>query len=134
MGIILVAYDGSDLAKKALKKADRIVRKEDELILVHVIPTTIITEFADVPSDVTKAKAQEMMNEALNDLKGRGIQATGMVREGDIADEIIKIGTDLDVDLIVVGEKGVSKVGRFALGSVADKVMRYARKPVLLVK
>ena len=134
MGIILVAYDGSDLAKKALKKADRIVRKEDELILVHVIPTIIITEFADVPSDVTKAKAQEMMNEALNDLKGRGIQATGMVMEGDIADEIIKIGTDLDVDLIVVGEKGVSKVGRFALGSVADKVMRYARKPVLLVK
>ena len=134
MGIILVAYDGSDLAKKALKKADRIVREEDELILVHVIPTHVISEFAEVPPDVSKAKAQEMMNLALNDLKSRGIQATGMVREGDIADEIIKIGSDLDVDLIVIGEKGVSKVGRFALGSVADKVMRYARRPVLLIK
>jgi nucleotide-binding universal stress UspA family protein len=134
MGIILVAYDGSDLAKKALKKADRIVREEDELILVHVIPTHVISEFAEVPPDVSKAKAQEMMNLALNDLKSRGIQATGMVREGDIADEIIKIGSELDVDLIVIGEKGVSKVGRFALGSVADKVMRYARRPVLLIK
>jgi nucleotide-binding universal stress UspA family protein len=134
MGIILVAYDGSELARKALKKADRIVRKEDELILVHVIPTNVISEFADIPPEITKAKAQEIMNEALSDLKRRGLQATGMVMEGDIADEIIKIGTDMDVDLIVVGEKGVSKVGRFALGSVADKVMRYARRPVLLVK
>lgn len=134
MGIILVAYDGSELARKALQKADRMVREEDELLLVHVIPTHIISEFAEVPPEITKAKAQEIMNEALADLKKRGIEANGLVREGDIADEIIKIGSELDVDLIVVGEKGVSKIGRFAMGSVADKVLRYARRAVLLVK
>lgn len=134
MGIILVAYDGSELAKKALEKAARLLKEGDELVLVHVIPVNILAEFAEMAPDVTKAKAQGMMNEALAGLRTKGKGATGMVREGDIAEEILKIGNDLQVDLIVLGEKGVSKVGRFALGSVADKVMRYARRPVLLVK
>ena len=134
MGIILVAYDGSELARKALNKAVELLKKGDDLILAHVIPTTMLAEFVDIPPEVTTAKAQGLMNEALSMLKEKGVQATGLVREGDIADTIIKIGSELQVDIIVLGEKGVSKVDRFALGSVADKVVKYARRPVLIVK
>jgi nucleotide-binding universal stress UspA family protein len=134
MGIILVAYDGSELAKKALHKAVDLLKPGDELILAHVIPTTMIAEFVDIPPEVTTVKAHRLMNDALSMLKEKGVQATGLVREGDIADTILKIGAELEVDIIVLGEKGVSKVDRFALGSVADKVVKYARRPVLVVK
>jgi len=134
MGIILVAYDGSELAKKALNKAVELLKKGDDLILAHVIPTTILAEFADIPPEVTTAKGQRLMNDALSMLKEKGVHATGLVREGDIADTILKIGVELQVDLIILGEKGVSKVDRFALGSVAEKVVKYARRPVLIVK
>jgi len=134
MGVILVAYDGSELAKKALQKATELLKKGDELILAHVIPTTMIAEFVDIPPEVTTLKAQRMMNDALAILKEKGVQATGLVREGDIADTILKIGAELEVSIIILGEKGVSKVDRFALGSVAEKVVKYARRPVLIVK
>jgi nucleotide-binding universal stress UspA family protein len=134
MGIILVAYDGSELAKKALNKAVELLKPGDDLILAHVIPTTMIAEFIDIPPEVTTVKAHRLMNDALAMLKERKVQATGLVREGDIADTILKIGMELNVDIIVMGEKGTSKVDRFALGSVADKVVKYARRPVLIVK
>ena len=134
MGINLVAYDGSELARKALNKAVELLKPGDELILAHVIPTSMIAEFVDIPPEVTTLKAQRLMNEALTMLKEKGVQVTGLVREGDIADTILKIGAELEVALIVLGEKGVSKIDRFALGSVADKVVKYARRPVLVVK
>jgi nucleotide-binding universal stress UspA family protein len=134
MGQILLAYDGSETSKKALKKALALMKEEDELLVVMVVPTNIIAEFADVPPDVSIAKAQNIVNELISDLKAREINVIGMVREGDIADEILKIGSDMECDLIVIGDKGVSKIGRFAMGSVADKVVHYANRPVLIVK
>jgi len=134
MGIILVAYDGSDLAKKALHKAVELLKPGDELFLAHVIPTAMIAQFVDIPPEVTTLKAQRIMNDALAMLKEKGVHATGLVREGDIADTILKIGAELEVDLILLGEKGMSKVDRFALGSVADRVVKYARRPVMIIK
>ncbi|MBA3044334.1 universal stress protein [archaeon] len=66
--------------------------------------------------------------------KRKGINIIGIVREGDIADEILKIGKEMKCDLIVIGHKGVSKIGKFMLGSVAEKVVRYASRPVLVVR
>ena len=134
MGIILVAYDGSELAKKALHKAVELLKPGDELFLAHVIPTAMIAQFVDIPPEVTTLKAQRIMNDALAMLKEKGVHATGLVREGDIADTILKIGAELEVDLILLGEKGMSKVDRFALGSVADRVVKYARRPVMIIK
>jgi len=135
MGEIIVAYDGKEGSVKALDKAADILREEDQLIVVYVLPTeTPSSEFADIDPDISKEKAQGVINEALDKLKSRGINAIGIVREGDIADEIINIGSELKCDLIVIGSKGLIKVGTFALGSVADKVARHASNPVLIVR
>ncbi|UCE74207.1 MAG: universal stress protein [Methanomassiliicoccales archaeon] len=134
MGEILVAYDGSEAAKKAVDHGINLLKPEDRLIILSIVPSATIAEFADIDPEISIAKAQESINELLAEMRSRNINAIGVVREGDIADEILKMGSELKCDLIVVGHKGIGKIGRFQLGSVADKVARYANRPVLIVR
>ena len=134
LGEILVAYDGSEAAKKAVEHGINLLKPEDRLLIISVVPSATIKEFADIDPEISIAKAREMINELLEDLKRRDVNAEGMIREGDIADEILNMGAELKCDLIVVGHKGIGKIGRFQLGSVADKVARYANRPVLIVR
>ncbi|MEM2977324.1 MAG: universal stress protein, partial [Thermoplasmata archaeon] len=119
MGVKLVAYDGSEASKKALQQAAGLMKPGDELVLVMVVPTAVIKEFADVPPDVSTSKARAMVEAAVEELRGRGVSARGVVREGDIADEILNLSAELSADIIVIGHRGLSKIGRFAIGSVA---------------
>jgi nucleotide-binding universal stress UspA family protein len=134
LGEILVAFDGSDTARKAIEHAINLLKPEDRLIILSVVPTTDIAEFAEIDPEISIARAQETINELLAELRERNINAIGVVKEGDIADQILKMGFELKCDLIVVGHKGISKIGKFQLGSVADKVARYANRPVLIVR
>ena len=134
MGEILVAYDASETAKKAVEHGINLLKPEDRLVVISVVPSAHIKEFADIDPEISIAKAQEMVDKLLEDLKRRNINAEGVVKEGDIADEILKMAMGLKCDLIVVGHKGIGKIGRFQLGSVADKVARYATRPVLIVR
>lgn len=134
MGSILVGYDGSASAKKALEKAVTLLKEHDELIVVSVVPSSDGKEFTIIDSDLSAANAQSQVNSAIAGLKEKGINIIGIVREGDIADEILKMGKEMKCDLIVIGHKGVSKIGKFMLGSVAEKVVRYASRPVLVVR
>lgn len=134
LGEILVAYDGSEAAKKAVEHGINLLKPEDRLIILSVVPSATIKEFAEIDPEISMAKAQETVNELLAELREREINAIGVVREGDIAEEILKMGAELTCELIVVGHKGIGKIGRFQLGSVADKVARYANRPVLIVR
>ena len=134
MGSILVGYDGSESSKKALEKAVTLLREKDELIVLSVVPSSEDREFTIIDSDLSVANAQSQVNNAIACLKKKGLNIIGIVRKGDIADEILKMGKEIKCDLIVVGHKGVSKVGKFMLGSVAEKVVRYATRPVLVVR
>lgn len=134
LGEILVAFDGSEAARKAIEHAINLLKPEDRLIILSVVPTTDIAEFAEIDPEISIARAQETINELLAELRERNINAIGVVKEGNIADQILKMGFELKCDLIVVGHKGISKIGKFQLGSVADKVARYANRPVLIVR
>jgi nucleotide-binding universal stress UspA family protein len=134
MGTILLGYDGSEASKKAINKVVSLTKPEDELIVVSVVPLHTLKEFADIDPEISKARAQQAVNAAIASLKSSGLKVIGLVREGDIAEELLKLSVELDCDLIVLGDRGLSKVSAFALGSVTEKVMRYAKKPVLVVK
>jgi nucleotide-binding universal stress UspA family protein len=56
------------------------------------------------------------------------------VESGDPADEILLSAKKHEADIIVLGYKGYGKEGRFLLGSVTDKVVRYAGISVLVVR
>jgi len=69
-----------------------------------------------------------------------GLRADGLNRviataiEGDPAGEIIDLARKTPNDLIAISTHGRSGIGRWVLGSVAEKVVQYARGPVLLVR
>lgn len=134
MGKILVGYDGSEGARKAVDRAVSMIKEGDEVVLVFVIPPTNLKEFAEFDSDLTEEKARGLLDEVSEPLNAKGVQVSSIVKKGDVADEIIKLGAQLECDLIVVGSYGLSKVRTFALGNVAEEVAKKSSRPVLLVR
>lgn len=148
MSGILVAYDGSETSRLALDKAIKIAKhNETEIIILNVIPPELSESSLSklllpgikiqevIRPGGFKANANDMVNQAVQKVKKGGIkEAKGIVKEGDAADEIINTADDMDCNLIVLGCRGYAKPGRFLLGSVADKVVRYATKSVLVAR
>ena len=143
---ILVAYDGSDASKKAVEVAVNCSKKEDEIVLLTVIPaelaessfTKMLLPTIDLSSIVKsgsfKEKTAETLRKVAKTIEGRVKKAEIAVESGDPADEILLAGKKHDVDIIVIGYKGYGKEGRFLLGSVTDKVVRHASRSVMVVR
>jgi len=129
-----VAFEGPQASEKAVNQAIGLLKPGDELLLLIVVPGPGMAELADVPPELTVAKAGEMVKAEVESLIQKGVRAIGMVKEGDIAEEILKLGSEMGVDMIVLGHHGLSRVGRFAVGSVAEQVYKHADRPVLIVK
>jgi nucleotide-binding universal stress UspA family protein len=66
-------------------------------------------------------------------LGGEGVNAKVAVAHGKAADEILDYSSENNVDLIIMSTHGRSGIARWAMGSVADKVARHARAPVLII-
>jgi len=81
-----------------------------------------------------KRKAQNLINGVIADIGTHSFEVEGMIEEGDPAAIIIDVSNKLDVELIVLGSKGQSELGQYLIGSVANKVVQYAAKPVMVVR
>ena len=132
---ILVGFDGSEGSEQALNRAMMLLDEYGELILLAVIPSPSDKAFVDEEMyQKIKKKAEHMINEVIHDVGQHEFTITGMVEEGDPAAIIIDVSNRLNVDLIVLGSKGTSEFGRYLIGSVANKVVQYAHKPVMVVR
>jgi len=132
---ILVGFDGSEGSELALNKAMNLIDEYGELILLAVVPSSSDKAFVD--NEIYKKlrkKAEHLINDAISDIGSHDFDVIGMVEEGDAATIIIDVSNRLNVDLIVLGSKGTSEIGRFLIGSVANKVVQYAHKPVMVVR
>jgi nucleotide-binding universal stress UspA family protein len=68
------------------------------------------------------------------ELREKGLTVTQNVISGfDAADEIIEVGKKVGADLVVMSTHGRSGLGRWVIGSVAEKVLRHGEIPLLLV-
>jgi nucleotide-binding universal stress UspA family protein len=79
------------------------------------------------------SRADSILDAALASLRLRGVEAEQHARKGDPADAIIELAEELGIDLIVMGNKGLSGARRFLLGSIPDKVSHHAPCSVLIV-
>ncbi len=143
---LLVAYDGSDASKKAIEVAIQSALPEDKLILLTVIPaelsqssfTKMLLPTIDMSSIVQSGSFKERAMESLADIAKDYEPSVGRisvaVENGDPADEILLSAKKHGADMIVLGYRGYGKEGRFLLGSVTDKVVRYAGTSVLVVR
>ena len=132
---ILIGFDGSEGSENALNRAMMLMEEYGEIILLAVIPSRSDQIFMDEEIyQRLKQKAEHMIADVINDIGQHEFTVTGMVEEGDPAVKIIDVASKLNVDLIVLGSKGTSALGRYLLGSVANKVVQYAHKPVMVVR
>lgn len=135
MNKILVGFDGSEGSKQALNKSISLLDEHGELILLAVIPSPADKTFVDDEMYKTmKKKAENMIAELVRGMGQQGFTLTGLIEEGDPSARIIDVSNRLNVDLIVLGSKGTSKIGWYLIGSVANKVVQYAHKPVMVVR
>lgn len=122
---VLVGYDGSDYAKRALDQAILITKAFGGAI-------TVLNVFDLID---TKAKALRMLDEIEKDkLKDSGVDYTLRMEGSDqIAYTLCKIAEDEDFDLVAIGRKGKSVFHAWLYGSVAEKIFAVAVCPVLVV-
>ena len=133
---VLVGFDGSEGAENALNKAMMIIDDDGELIIVAIIPLPSDRNLLDQKTyEIIKSRAHNLINNVIHDIGSHGYTITGMVKEGeDIAAVIIDVANELRCDLIVLGSRGSSSLGKYPIGSVANKVVQYAAKPVMVVR
>jgi nucleotide-binding universal stress UspA family protein len=109
-----------DIGKEYAPLGDLISKVADSLI------AGIKSNLQNQGEDATR-KVAEMAEKA-------GIAAQRKITEGYPAEDIIRIATEEDMNLIVMGGIGATGLDRFLLGSVADKVVRTSKVPVLVVR
>ena len=76
--------------------------------------------------------AKELATEAAQLFLDRGRRARAVVVRGDAASAILEVAEDEDVDLIVMGRRGLGRLKGALVGSVSEKVTRHATVPVFL--
>lgn len=134
---ILVAYDDTDAAKRALERAADIAEKwSGELSVVSVSAVAASAAARSIGSDPTDTTAEHLqeLGAARTYLEGRGQSASYIEATGHVADAIIAAADEHDVDLIVIGTRDIGTVQRLLGASVSDSVSRNASCDVLIVR
>jgi nucleotide-binding universal stress UspA family protein len=135
---ILVAVDGSEGGKKAFNFAVAIAEKfESSLLIAH-----IIEEYGNVGHSIMtelKRDSQQILQEYQSKAKDSGLKSASVsVIEGrgtDVAEKILEIAREENVDTVVVGGRGkyLSSVS-FLIGSTSSKLVHYGGHTIIIVK
>ncbi len=141
---IIVPLDGSDIAEAVLPMVTTIAKALGlEVLLIRSIslPTTYAAgpEYAPWPTEDFTEEMEKQATVALEktavELKRAGVANVRiMVVTGPPAIQVVDIAKDTPNSLVIMSTHGRSGVGRFVLGSVADRVVRHAGSPVLLMR
>ena len=144
---ILIATDGSEHATKAIEFTGDMASKYDASVcIIHVVQKTKIPKeileylriegVKEQPDMFYMQKISEkILAEAKNVAVKHGIKnIESVVLQGDPAEEIIKFAIKNDIDMIVMGHRGLGMVKELLLGSVASKVSRIAKCTCIMVK
>ena len=130
---ILVAIDGSKHADRALEYAVQLSKNfRVNLALLHVEDDNLIRVGGPQVLDCIGTVGECILENAST--KIRGVAFGKFMKYGNPAETIIKMAQKGNIDLIVVGSRGLSSVKRFLLGSVSDDISMHSRSSVLIVR
>jgi len=132
---IVVPLDGSSLAEGILAQVEELARiqgGEIQLLRVAFFSSLPGLDPQEYELKVVR-RAEEYLGKIAADMEGRGLQVSTHVRYGDPAEEIL-VHADRYASIIVMTTHGRGGLTRWAMGSVADKVIRRSIKPVLLIR
>ncbi|MEM4735197.1 MAG: universal stress protein [Candidatus Thorarchaeota archaeon] len=137
---ILVPVDGSTYSERALKYACLMAGPlQAEVIVLHVVPMLVsaaTTHDTSAPHPyLTLQKVGEDIIARAKLLADRlGCRITEMMLHGEPASQIIAVAQEKNVDLIIMGSRGMGTIKRILVGSNSDRVIRQASCPVMVVR
>jgi len=138
---ILCPVDFSDTSRHALEHATAVARWYGaQIIVLHVIHVPLVPQppilgvpFAEPAVGSGRDQCQQELQRWLAPVRAAGVPARTVVDSGSPAGRIVARALTESADLIVMGTHGLSGFERFMLGSVAERVLRTARCPVMTV-
>jgi nucleotide-binding universal stress UspA family protein len=139
---ILVAYDGSNLSKKALQKAVSLVEESNvsqgmtlEIIHVYHYPSVVGTPyFIDTStSPILIEQAKQVIDNAKTYVPST-LPVKYVLLQGAPAATILQYAEEKQHDLIITGSRGLGTIREFFLGSVSHYIVQNAKVPVLIIK
>ena len=140
---MLLATDGSEETELATRAAVELAEGTgSELHVVYVEPLPdFMKNDAGTPGydrqlyKMIEGEGRETLRKLVWGVKvGGGSVAEAHLRMGAVAEEIVTLADELEVDLIIVGSRGLRGIKRALAGSVSESVFRHARCPVMVVR
>jgi universal stress protein A len=138
---IVVATDFSDSSEAAWALAQRMgAALHSDVVLVHVfVPPLVYGEPAVAlgGADVYESAerwVEETLSRWAGSARAQGVSVRTVVRTGTAHEEIVAVATEERADVIVMGTHGRAGLARVLIGSVAERVIRFAPCPVLTVR
>ena len=139
---IMVPLDGSSVAEQVMPPATLVAQALDAEIVLFRVPIAHISGSLSgdwvLPLEGTLGAANEIagvyLNRVAEHLREQGIKVSKATRTGGVANVIIEYAEANAIDLIAMCTHGRTGLARWTLGSVADRVLRAGRIPLLLVR
>ena len=147
---VLVPLDGSDIAASAIEQAETLARQlgnnNVEIVIIrvcelfsqpHQYPPHMSMSWEEHVNYETK-RCTDICTEYVRDvekkLKEQGFNVRSEVLTGEVADKIADYANTNPINLIVMSTHGRSGIGRWAFGSITEKVLATAKRPILLIR
>lgn len=136
---LLVPVDYSDCSREALQYAIALAKQFDcRVTLLGVDPDEHTAfEYGELDAIMTEARRKEKLLRYLSDMavdKLGGVSHDVFVKHGKPWEEIVMTARDLGVDMIIMATHGYPEVTKKEEGSTAERVVRHATCPVLVVR
>lgn len=137
---ILVAVDDSDTSRRAVRLAARFAAMLGaNLTIVHVVtwepmgrePKRLVMR--EMQAELDQA-ALVLLEKMKAEAASAGVKADIKLLHGKAAESVNRLAADRKHDLILIGVRGRNAISRLLLGSVADRIIRTATRPVLVVR
>ena len=142
---IMIPLDGSELAECVLPHVEAITNGcgVPEVVFVRVVEHVDLQPDWDYAADKElrqsmdaeiRARAEDYLREIASRVNYQGAKVNTMVISGKAAESLSDYAQESDTDLIVIATHGRSGVSRWIWGSVADRLLRSSKVPVLMVR
>lgn len=142
---LLVPVDFSDNSMHAVNYALRLARRfGSRVVLVHVyhFPVELLTDWSAYGTlagsgellEALRKEREEQLAALAREKAGSGLEIVTRVLEGTPFSEIVKASREENADLLIMGTRGLTGIKHVLIGSTAEKVVRKAPCPVLVLK
>jgi nucleotide-binding universal stress UspA family protein len=133
--VIVLALDGSETSRRAVPLAVELARRDGARIVIAHVEQDVVGK-GGAPIPITEDEIQAEIRGQAEELAAEGIETSVEIHRvvlGGPAQAIEDIAEEAGADLIVAGTRGHAPVAGLLLGSVTQRLLHIARRPVLVV-